>query len=92
MDELAEVAAVVDVLQTPAFLCRQTDFIRAAASAGKPSSSHLATVRLSPRSTATPKSTGLGNAAHAADAAKLQATQTTVKIRFNPTTTNLRGD
>jgi 2-dehydro-3-deoxyphosphooctonate aldolase (KDO 8-P synthase) len=27
---------VVDVLQTPAFLCRQTDFIRAAASAGKP--------------------------------------------------------
>ncbi|MBK8017858.1 MAG: 3-deoxy-8-phosphooctulonate synthase [Betaproteobacteria bacterium] len=36
MDELAEVAAVVDVLQTPAFLCRQTDFIRAAASAGKP--------------------------------------------------------
>src|SRR5207342_3073557 len=31
-----EVAAVVDVLQTPAFLCRQTDFIRAAASAGKP--------------------------------------------------------
>ena len=34
--EIAEVAAVVDVLQTPAFLCRQTDFIRAAASAGKP--------------------------------------------------------
>src|SRR4249919_3348640 len=33
---LKEVAAVVDVLQTPAFLCRQTDFIRAAASAGKP--------------------------------------------------------
>jgi 2-dehydro-3-deoxyphosphooctonate aldolase (KDO 8-P synthase) len=29
-------AAVVDVLQTPAFLCRQTDFIHAAASAGKP--------------------------------------------------------
>ena len=36
IDELAEVASVVDVLQTPAFLCRQTDFIRAAASAGKP--------------------------------------------------------
>ncbi|HEY7761183.1 MAG TPA: 3-deoxy-8-phosphooctulonate synthase [Burkholderiales bacterium] len=34
--EIAAVAAVVDVLQTPAFLCRQTDFIRAAASAGKP--------------------------------------------------------
>jgi len=29
-------AAVVDVLQTPAFLCRQTDFINAVASAGKP--------------------------------------------------------
>ena len=35
-DEVKTVAAVVDVLQTPAFLCRQTDFIRAAASAGKP--------------------------------------------------------
>jgi 2-dehydro-3-deoxyphosphooctonate aldolase (KDO 8-P synthase) len=35
-DEIQPVAAVVDVLQTPAFLCRQTDFIRAAASAGKP--------------------------------------------------------
>jgi 2-dehydro-3-deoxyphosphooctonate aldolase (KDO 8-P synthase) len=35
-DEVGSVAAVVDVLQTPAFLCRQTDFIRAAASAGKP--------------------------------------------------------
>ncbi|MBC7945876.1 MAG: 3-deoxy-8-phosphooctulonate synthase [Burkholderiales bacterium] len=34
--EIAAVAAVVDVLQTPAFLCRQTDFIHAAASAGKP--------------------------------------------------------
>lgn len=34
--EIAEVAAVVDVLQTPAFLCRQTDFIRAVAAAGKP--------------------------------------------------------
>jgi 2-dehydro-3-deoxyphosphooctonate aldolase (KDO 8-P synthase) len=33
---LPEVAAVVDVLQTPAFLCRQTDFIQAVASAGKP--------------------------------------------------------
>ena len=31
-----EVAAVVDVLQTPAFLCRQTNFIQAVASAGKP--------------------------------------------------------
>lgn len=36
IDEIATVAAVVDVLQTPAFLCRQTDFIHAAASAGKP--------------------------------------------------------
>lgn len=36
VDELAAAAAVVDVLQTPAFLCRQTDFIRAAASAGRP--------------------------------------------------------
>jgi len=35
-DEVKPVAEVVDVLQTPAFLCRQTDFIRAAASAGKP--------------------------------------------------------
>ena len=33
---LAEVAAVVDVLQTPAFLCRQTNFIRGVASQGKP--------------------------------------------------------
>ena len=33
---LAEVAAVVDVLQTPAFLCRQTNFIVAASSQGKP--------------------------------------------------------
>jgi 2-dehydro-3-deoxyphosphooctonate aldolase (KDO 8-P synthase) len=33
---LAEVAAVVDVLQTPAFLCRQTNFIVAACSQGKP--------------------------------------------------------
>ena len=33
---LAEVAAVVDVLQTPAFLCRQTNFIISAASQGKP--------------------------------------------------------
>ena len=36
IDEIAPVAAVVDVLQTPAFLCRQTDFIQAVASAGKP--------------------------------------------------------
>ncbi|MEO5765961.1 MAG: 3-deoxy-8-phosphooctulonate synthase [Casimicrobiaceae bacterium] len=34
--EIAAAAAVVDVLQTPAFLCRQTDFIQAVASAGKP--------------------------------------------------------
>jgi 2-dehydro-3-deoxyphosphooctonate aldolase (KDO 8-P synthase) len=34
--EIPVVARVVDVLQTPAFLCRQTDFIRAAASSGKP--------------------------------------------------------
>jgi 2-dehydro-3-deoxyphosphooctonate aldolase (KDO 8-P synthase) len=34
--EIAEVAKVVDVLQTPAFLCRQTDFIRAVAQSGKP--------------------------------------------------------
>jgi len=33
---LDEVAAVVDVLQTPAFLCRQTNFIQAVASQGKP--------------------------------------------------------
>ncbi|MDO9065362.1 MAG: 3-deoxy-8-phosphooctulonate synthase [Sulfuricella sp.] len=36
IEEIEPVAAVVDVLQTPAFLCRQTDFIHAAASAGKP--------------------------------------------------------
>ena len=35
-DEVAQVAAVVDVLQTPAFLCRQTDFIQVVAAAGKP--------------------------------------------------------
>jgi 2-dehydro-3-deoxyphosphooctonate aldolase (KDO 8-P synthase) len=34
--DVAEVAAAVDVLQTPAFLCRQTDFIHQVASAGKP--------------------------------------------------------
>ncbi|MBV8030221.1 MAG: 3-deoxy-8-phosphooctulonate synthase [Betaproteobacteria bacterium] len=33
---IKEVAAVVDVIQTPAFLCRQTNFIRSAASQGKP--------------------------------------------------------
>ncbi len=35
-EQVAEVAAVVDVLQTPAFLCRQTDFIMACAKSGKP--------------------------------------------------------
>ena len=35
-EEVKPAAAVVDVLQTPAFLCRQTDFIRAVASAGRP--------------------------------------------------------
>ena len=35
-EEVKAVAAVVDVLQTPAFLCRQTDFIHAVASAGRP--------------------------------------------------------
>ena len=35
-DDVPAVAKVVDVLQTPAFLCRQTDFIHAVASAGKP--------------------------------------------------------
>ena len=34
--DIAEVARVVDVLQTPAFLCRQTDFIHAVARSGKP--------------------------------------------------------
>lgn len=34
--QVAEVASVVDVLQTPAFLCRQTDFIRAVAQSGRP--------------------------------------------------------
>jgi len=36
ISEITEVASVVDVLQTPAFLCRQTDFIRACAQSGKP--------------------------------------------------------
>ena len=36
IDEIQPVAAVVDVLQTPAFLCRQTDFIHACAQSGKP--------------------------------------------------------
>jgi len=35
-DDITAAAEVVDVLQTPAFLCRQTDFIRAAAQSGKP--------------------------------------------------------
>ncbi len=36
IDEIGPVADVVDVLQTPAFLCRQTDFIHAVAKCGKP--------------------------------------------------------
>ncbi|MBY0578393.1 MAG: 3-deoxy-8-phosphooctulonate synthase [Burkholderiales bacterium] len=36
IDEIGQAASVVDVLQTPAFLCRQTDFIQAAARSGKP--------------------------------------------------------
>ena len=36
IDDIAPVAAVCDVLQTPAFLCRQTDFIEACATSGKP--------------------------------------------------------
>src|SRR4029077_47928 len=35
-EDVAEVAAAVDVLQTPAFLCRQTDFIHVVAAAGRP--------------------------------------------------------
>ena len=35
-DEIVAAAKVVDVLQTPAFLCRQTDFIRAVAQSGRP--------------------------------------------------------
>ncbi|HEY7673869.1 MAG TPA: 3-deoxy-8-phosphooctulonate synthase [Burkholderiales bacterium] len=35
-EDIAQVAGTVDVLQTPAFLCRQTDFIHAVAAAGKP--------------------------------------------------------
>ena len=36
IEEITAVASVVDVLQTPAFLCRQTDFIEAVATCGKP--------------------------------------------------------
>lgn len=36
ISEITAVSQVVDVLQTPAFLCRQTDFIRACAQSGKP--------------------------------------------------------
>jgi 2-dehydro-3-deoxyphosphooctonate aldolase (KDO 8-P synthase) len=36
IEQIKPVAAVVDVLQTPAFLCRQTDFIHAVAACGKP--------------------------------------------------------
>ena len=36
IEDIKTVAAVVDVLQTPAFLCRQTDFIHAVARAGRP--------------------------------------------------------
>jgi len=35
-EQVARVAAVVDMLQVPAFLCRQTDFVAAVAAAGKP--------------------------------------------------------
>jgi 2-dehydro-3-deoxyphosphooctonate aldolase (KDO 8-P synthase) len=35
-EEIGEVAAAVDILQTPAFLCRQTDFIQAVAASGRP--------------------------------------------------------
>lgn len=35
-DQIAQVITVVDVLQTPAFLCRQTDFICAVAQSGLP--------------------------------------------------------
>ena len=35
-EHIAQVASIVDVLQTPAFLCRQTDFITAVAQSGKP--------------------------------------------------------
>ena len=36
VEQVTEVASVVDILQTPAFLCRQTDFITAVATCGKP--------------------------------------------------------
>jgi 2-dehydro-3-deoxyphosphooctonate aldolase (KDO 8-P synthase) len=36
IEEISQVASVVDVLQTPAFLCRQTDFIHAVAKCGRP--------------------------------------------------------
>lgn len=36
VDQIDQVASVVDILQTPAFLCRQTDFIKAVAKTGKP--------------------------------------------------------
>lgn len=36
IDEISEVASAVDILQTPAFLCRQTDFIQAVAASGRP--------------------------------------------------------
>ncbi|OUW03227.1 MAG: 3-deoxy-8-phosphooctulonate synthase [Betaproteobacteria bacterium TMED156] len=36
VSEINEVSSVVDILQTPAFLCRQTDFISAVAKSGKP--------------------------------------------------------
>jgi len=36
IEQIGPVASVVDVLQTPAFLCRQTDFIHAVAASGKP--------------------------------------------------------
>ena len=36
IDQIRPVAEVVDVLQTPAFLCRQTDFINAVAASGRP--------------------------------------------------------
>ena len=36
IDEIEPVSEVVDVLQTPAFLCRQTDFIKAVARSGRP--------------------------------------------------------
>ena len=78
-EQIAAVAAVVDVLQTPAFLCRQTDFILAVAAAGKPVNLKKGQF-LSPGEMAqvVEKARATGNRSAAGDRARLRASATTI--------------